>query len=113
MIRRPPRSTLFPYTALFRSNPGGATLSGTLLVAAVGGVASFGDLSLNRTAPGYTLTASGGGLGPVASTAVGITPGPATPLAFTPEPPQTVPRGAVPPAGPTRALGPAGGPGAP
>src|SRR5256885_9489981 len=50
------------------SNPGGATLSGTLLVAAVGGVASFGDLSLNRTAPGYTLTASGGGLGPGTST---------------------------------------------
>src|SRR3989441_7174940 len=24
MIRRPPRSTLFPYTTLFRSEPGGA-----------------------------------------------------------------------------------------
>src|SRR5256885_11766522 len=24
MIRRPPRSTLFPYTTLFRSKPGGA-----------------------------------------------------------------------------------------
>src|SRR2546427_1211718 len=24
MIRRPPRSTLFPYTTLFRSRPGGA-----------------------------------------------------------------------------------------
>src|SRR5256885_9463531 len=24
MIRRPPRSTLFPYTTLFRSNPGAA-----------------------------------------------------------------------------------------
>src|SRR2546426_3323080 len=24
MIRRPPRSTLFPYTTLFRSQPGGA-----------------------------------------------------------------------------------------
>src|SRR2546429_7019876 len=29
MIRRPPRSTLFPYTTLFRS---GATLAGTRLV---------------------------------------------------------------------------------
>src|SRR5207248_4891930 len=48
------------------SKQGGAPLSGTVLVGAVGGVASFGDLSLNRTAPGYTLTASGGGLGPVA-----------------------------------------------
>src|SRR2546422_4584144 len=26
MIRRPPRSTLFPYTTLFRSNPGSHTL---------------------------------------------------------------------------------------
>src|SRR5437762_8107779 len=60
-------------TVALGSNPGGATLSGTLLVAAVGGVASFGDLSLNRTAPGYTLTASGGGLGPVTSTAFDIT----------------------------------------
>src|SRR5258708_29593447 len=28
MIRRPPRSTLFPYTTLFRSHPGGARLRG-------------------------------------------------------------------------------------
>src|SRR2546422_8139652 len=26
MIRRPPRSTLFPYTTLFRSRPGGARM---------------------------------------------------------------------------------------
>src|SRR5256885_11253428 len=68
------------------SNPGGATLSGTLLVAAVGGVASFGDLSLNRTAPGYTLTASGGGPGPGPSTPLRITPGP-DPARRPPHPP--------------------------
>src|SRR2546428_7000900 len=28
MIRRPPRSTLFPYTTLFRSRPGYAPLAG-------------------------------------------------------------------------------------
>src|SRR5438552_12634743 len=28
MSRRPPRSTLFPYTTLFRSSPDGATLAG-------------------------------------------------------------------------------------
>src|SRR3712207_7478121 len=27
MIRRPPRSTLFPYTTLFRSKPGGVLLA--------------------------------------------------------------------------------------
>src|SRR5207248_6965177 len=74
------------------SNPGGSTLSGTTPVAAVGGVASFGDLSLNRTATGYTLTASGGGLGPVTSSAFDITPGTATRLAFTQQPTNTVAR---------------------
>src|SRR3712207_8695796 len=29
MIRRPPRSTLFPYTTLFRSGPGGAPSTNT------------------------------------------------------------------------------------
>src|SRR3712207_9091198 len=31
MIRRPPRSTLFPYTTLFRSRPGGNSLSDLLV----------------------------------------------------------------------------------
>src|SRR5258706_3906440 len=31
MIRRPPRSTLFPYTTLFRSNQGTVTWSGAQL----------------------------------------------------------------------------------
>src|SRR5256885_11972840 len=37
MIRRPPRSTLFPYTTLFRSRRGGCTgaYCGTLINAAV------------------------------------------------------------------------------
>src|SRR2546425_3634164 len=35
MIRRPPRSTLFPYTTLFRSNPAsGATVSASITVSA-------------------------------------------------------------------------------
>src|SRR2546426_8417700 len=31
MIRRPPRSTLFPYTTLFRSRPGLGTINHTLM----------------------------------------------------------------------------------
>src|SRR3989475_7865007 len=112
MIPRPPTSTPFPYTTLFRSfsitpgtatqlafsqqpgttvanriitpavkvraldalgilatsfagnvsvalgsNPGGATLGGTTPVTAVSGVATFFDLSLNKTGTAYTLTA--------------------------------------------------------
>src|SRR3712207_8997604 len=34
MIRRPPRSTLFPYTTLFRSGPGGIGKSTLALAAA-------------------------------------------------------------------------------
>src|SRR5258707_2072740 len=43
MIRRPPRSTLFPYTTLFRSNGANHT-----------GVITFGDLDL------WTFSASAG-----------------------------------------------------
>src|SRR2546426_5515619 len=37
------------------ANPGAGTLSGTTAVNAVNGVASFGDLSINKAASGYTL----------------------------------------------------------
>src|SRR5207245_1667821 len=40
------------------ANPGGGTLSGTTPVAAVGGLATFFDLSINKTGSGYTLTAA-------------------------------------------------------
>src|SRR2546430_8365396 len=38
MIRRPPRSTLFPYTTLFRSNLMGAQSPGGAVYAALAGV---------------------------------------------------------------------------
>jgi len=44
------------------TNPGGGTLSGTLTVAAVAGVATFSDLSIDRVGNGYTLTVSSAGL---------------------------------------------------
>src|SRR2546422_996486 len=108
MIRRPPRSTLFPYTTLFRSSayrrgvtvgaaitptiqvqiqdgtglasnatdvitisisndPGGGTLSGARTVAAVNGVATFPNLSIDKQGEGYTLTAEATGLLPAFS----------------------------------------------
>src|SRR6266702_2694966 len=92
------------------SNPGGATLSGTMPVAAVAGVASFFDLSLNRTGTGYTLTASANAFAPVFSTAFDITPGTATQLAFTVQPSTTVAGAAISPAVQVTALDPAGNP---
>ena len=62
-------------TVAIGTNPGGpsTTLSGTKVVAAVGGVASFSTLSINNTGNGYTLTATG--VGPTAtSAAFNITP---------------------------------------
>src|SRR2546430_7050197 len=65
------------------SNPGGATLSGTTPVGAVGGIATYLDLSVNKAGTGYTLTASASGVPSVTSTPFDIIPGTATQLAFT------------------------------
>jgi hypothetical protein len=48
-------------TVAIGSNAGSGTLSGTTTVAAVGGVATFSDLMLDKSGAGYTLTASANG----------------------------------------------------
>src|SRR5258708_17012353 len=99
-------------TVALGSNPGGSTLSGTTTVGAVAGIATFYNLSLDKTGTGYTLTASapGGGLAAPTSVAFDVAPGPATQLGFTVEP-TTVTAGAplAPPLQVT-ALDPAGNP---
>src|SRR5204863_561223 len=92
------------------NNPGGATLSGTTPVTAVTGVATFFDLSLNKTGTGYTLTASASGFTTITSSAFDITPGTATQLAFTVQPSTTVAGAAISPAVQVTALDPAGNP---
>jgi hypothetical protein len=62
---------------------GGAVLSGTVTSAAVGGVAMFSDLSINRSGAGYTLTASAAGLTGAASGVLAVNAGAASKLAFT------------------------------
>ena len=44
------------------NNPGGGTLSGTPSVAASAGLATFGNLSINKSGTGYTLRATSGTL---------------------------------------------------
>lgn len=68
------------------ANPGNGTLSGTTTLAAVAGVASFNDLSIDRTGVGYRLQASAAGVSSVTSNAFTIAPGPATLLVFTVQP---------------------------
>lgn len=62
-------------TAALGANPGGSTLSGTLTRAAVAGVATFNDLSVNKMGSGYTLTASTTGLASGTSAAFNAMPG--------------------------------------
>src|SRR3989441_13259984 len=76
MIRRPPRSTLFPYTTLFRSTT----------ATAVQGVAVFPTLSINRSGSGYRLSATASGVSGSTSAAFTIAAGAVAQLAFTVQP---------------------------
>ncbi len=71
------------------TNPGGATLTGTTTVAAVNGIATFSNLSLDRVGAGYTLTVTSAGLAPATSFTFANVAGPASQLAFTTAPPGT------------------------
>jgi hypothetical protein len=48
-------------TVSLGNNPGGGTLSGTLTVTVVNGVATFSDLSIDMAGAAYTLHATAGG----------------------------------------------------
>ena len=73
-------------TLAIGTNPGNSTLSGTLTVAAVGGVATFNNISLNHSGTGYTLIASAAAVSNATSTPFNITTGAATHLAFIVQP---------------------------
>ena len=75
------------------ANPGGATLSGTATAQAVGGVATFAGLSLNRSGAGYTLQATSALLTPATSNAITIVAETATQLVVTAAPPSSVSAG--------------------
>jgi hypothetical protein len=62
--------------------PGTGVLSGQATVAAAAGVASFSTLSIDKSALGYTLSASALGLPSATSAPFDITPGVATTLVF-------------------------------
>ena len=80
------------------NNPGGSALGGTAAVAAVGGVATFSNLSLDKTGAGYTLTAAAGGLTGATSTGFVVTPGAATKLVYSVQPSATTAGAAITPA---------------
>src|SRR2546426_604082 len=83
---------------------GGSTLGGTTTVAAVNGVATFGDLTVSQTGTGYWLTASATGLARAASSAFDVTAGAATQLVFSTQPSATEADHEDSPAGQIRAI---------
>ena len=58
------------------TNPGTGTLSGTQTVNAVGGVATFSDLSIDKAGTGYALAAMSDGHSGVSSLAFDVLDGP-------------------------------------
>ena len=64
------------------ANPGGATLGGTVTVAAVAGIATFANLTLSAPGTGYTLAASSGALTGATSSSFNITSAAAPSLQF-------------------------------
>jgi len=80
------------------TNPGGSTLAGTTTVAAVGGVATFGDLSLEKVAAGYSLVASADGLTGATSREFAIGPAAPAKMALVTQPSNTVAGDAITPA---------------
>src|SRR5207249_2102005 len=69
-------------TVTLGTNPGGGTLSGTTTIAAVGGVAAFNNLSIDKAGTGYTLAATATGLSPATSVGFNVAAGAASGLVF-------------------------------
>jgi hypothetical protein len=76
-------------TVAIGTNPSGGVLSGTLTRAAVDGVATFDDLSINVTGLGYTLTASATRLAGATSAPFDVVPNGFVQLVFTVQPVDT------------------------
>ena len=80
-------------TLVLAANPGGATLGGTTTVAAVNGIATFDNLTLDKAGSGYTLTATSGNLAPATSNPFSNGAAPASQLVFTTVPPASTTSG--------------------
>ena len=76
------------------SNPSGGSLSGTTVVKAVAGVATFSNLAVSVPGNGYTLVASSSGLFSATSVGFNVVTGPPAKLGFTVWPSAKVAAGA-------------------
>src|SRR5207253_423514 len=85
-------------TVALGANPGGGTLSGTTSVAAVNGVATFANLSINKVGTGFTLSAAATGVTSATSGGFNITAGTASQLVVSVQPSNTTAGTAITPA---------------
>jgi hypothetical protein len=85
-------------TIAIGTNNGGGTLSGTSLVTATAGVATFSTLSIDKVGDGYTLSATAGGVTGATSDAFKITPAAATHLVFSQQPTSAIAGASISPA---------------
>lgn len=77
-------------TLFIQTNPGGATLGGTVVRAAVAGVATFDDITLDAAASGYVLRATATGYTAATSTAFNVFAVGPQAVVITTEPPSSV-----------------------
>ncbi len=70
----------------FGANPGGGTLSGTASAVVSGGVATFSNLSINKSANSYTLSATSTGLTSATSSTFNVAAATASQVGFTVQP---------------------------
>ena len=76
-------------TIALGAGPNGGTLSGTMTMSAVNGVATFSNLIITKAATGYTLTATASGLSGATSSSFSVAAASASALFFTVQPTNT------------------------
>src|SRR5206468_2929394 len=77
------------------TNPGGAVFGGTLTQPALGGVATFAALTLDKARTGYLIQAGSGGLASATTSAINVGAATATQLVITAQPPTGVTAGSA------------------
>lgn len=77
-------------TVALGENPAGGSLKGTLDVTAVGGVATFSDVRIEKAGTGYKLRATADAMNGATSEPFGIVAGPPQKLVFTEQPSNTM-----------------------
>ena len=82
-------------TIAIQNNPSSGNLSGTITKAAVNGIATFSDLSIDLVGAGYTLVATGGGFTSSDSSGINVTAAAASQLAIITQPADTVAGGTI------------------